>query len=812
MGQKVNPISVRLEQTNRHFDSCWYGDYQYSYLLNEDLKVKSYINNILKQMECPSSHISVIYMAKKIKILFCYLDPRHSTYLKSSRLYLKLVNKNNNKKKQRKRKRNFFKNQFVGRYLHIKHKKAVFSTQEQAYIKYNSRIPFVMKKNAVAEAGNLVDKNSTHHHINRHLKNYSLFKEREAMLGFTKLGEPSLGLAFKERQPNDKLLSNYNVGEIPVKLGLKKKSLIAAANNINADITYNAKRKSKTSSGDGPLQYLKYKKYKKKSLQLDNTVLPSYAAPYSALVTRKNPFRILLAFYRKKKKKKYKKTSSFAFKERAGVAVNSKKGWNTEKRRQSLKKKTGILSLGKKKSWRQAAFWRYLTKGSVLSMGGKNKNYDPFSAIWSYLFFNHKAFFNKVIQTKNGYQSWHKSLFIRYLLLFIYTKKLKFFASPINYYMGSPIFQLAAQPVKKINLSCLADKSYVKCNLKKVKQKNTNNRYIEKNIPFLKGRSLNKMGLNVNADKKRLAINNVNSNLLKYHVALESINRIEWLQGRSMAFLWFIFNSVHPKERVIKTKSVIPNICEKSFFLGRIKGLQSLLAASQKAKYNLNLYTYPYQITPSQTMVVNKIKNLQLSNKVPLSETRDNNLPISILTENANSFKIFTLPCIKEESMPYKTKVPFTVFSSKKEQTSRVNKKTFNNPFTVCSKAEQTVGFNKKHNYLKKNIKDKALRMPRKLLYPRTAKSKGFVSYIEYILSSQLKTNVRLFSWKTRDEKKSALFLVEQIVYFLQKRIPFSRIKQQICRELKLESMQGIRITYSGRLGGRSKKAQRSRQ
>ena len=102
--------------------------------------------------------------------------------------------------------------------------------------------------------------------------------------------------------------------------------------------------------------------------------------------------------------------------------------------------------------------------------------------------------------------------------------------------------------------------------------------------------------------------------------------------------------------------------------------------------------------------------------------------------------------------------------------------------------------------------------MPRKLFYPRTVKSKGFLSYMEYILSSQLKNNVRLFSWKTRDEKKSALFLVEQIVYFLQKRVPFSRIKQQMWREFKLGSMQGLRITYSGRLGGRSKKAQRSRR
>jgi ribosomal protein S3 len=86
------------------------------------------------------------------------------------------------------------------------------------------------------------------------------------------------------------------------------------------------------------------------------------------------------------------------------------------------------------------------------------------------------------------------------------------------------------------------------------------------------------------------------------------------------------------------------------------------------------------------------------------------------------------------------------------------------------------------------------------------------LSYIEYILSSQVESNVRLFSWKTKDEKKKCSFIVEQIVYFFYKRVPFHRIKQQIWRQLKLKSIQGIRITYSGRLGGRSKKAQRSRR
>ena len=72
------------------------------------------------------------------------------------------------------------------------------------------------------------------------------------------------------------------------------------------------------------------------------------------------------------------------------------------------------------------------------------------------------------------------------------------------------------------------------------------------------------------------------------------------------------------------------------------------------------------------------------------------------------------------------------------------------------------------------------LKMPKKSFYPRTVKSKGFLSYIEYILSTELKSNVRVLSWKTKNEKKSALFIVEQIIYFLQKRVPFGKIKQRL--------------------------------
>ena len=886
MGQKVNPISVRLEQSNRHFDSCWYSDYQYSNLLIQDLKVKSYINNILKQMRCPETHISMIYMAKKIKILFCYLDPRHSTYKKSSRLYLKLVNKKNNKIKKKRRKQNFLKNQSVGRYLCRKIKKMISKAEKVASIENNRSISFMRKKTgglhfrskqSEAATGNFRNQNSVNYHIGGDMQIYS-----------------------QKRNNNPLPISNYSLGENGGKLSLTKKVLMPVTNNKIEGIAYYKKNKAKPerildrpvssrnkslngmnrilnkertgvpllvgqtsmpSSGDGYRQAKLLSlaqqniKYKKKDLQLNDAVLPSQSVPYSPLVTRRNPFRILLAFYRKKKKrnKKYS-TKKRIFTSRSVVSRTgwkSGKGGLAKRAKQPLDKKREILQ--RKVAWRQTAFWKYLTNVSVSSMRGKkNKNYDVFCTISGYLFFNHQGFFNKVIQRRKGFQIWQKSLFIRYLLLFIYKKKMTFLASPLNYYMDSQIFRLDMQPVNQINRSPFADKSYVSSNLKKTKKKNTKNLYIQGSIPFLKFKSqrLEKINFNVDADRIRLANKNANSSLLKYHVALESINRIEWFQGRGLAFLWLIFNSVHPTFRdqnVFNTELVIPKNGRNSLFPQSRQGFHSLLDGSRKRKDNLNLYTYPYRMTQNQTIVVNNFKNAQLSNskKIERDEKRTETLPASMLTRNANSFNLSAAiarfvnqetPSIKKKSRVKKTQIPCpfgkqdwhdslgdryaslrrkqTVSSLKENKKNGGKRKTFNQPSLLLNKEKRKLRFNRKrkHKYLESEKTKETVPMPRKPFYPRRVKSKGFLCYMEYVLSSQLKSNVRLFSWKTRDEKKSALFIVEQIVYFLQKRVPFSRIKQQMDRELKLKSMQGIRITYSGRLGGRSKKAQRSRR
>ena len=51
MGQKINPIGLRLG-INRTWDSRWYADTgEYGRLLHEDLKIRKYVINELKQAD-----------------------------------------------------------------------------------------------------------------------------------------------------------------------------------------------------------------------------------------------------------------------------------------------------------------------------------------------------------------------------------------------------------------------------------------------------------------------------------------------------------------------------------------------------------------------------------------------------------------------------------------------------------------------------------------------------------------------------------------------------------------------------------------
>ena len=51
MGQKSNPISLRLEKTNQHWSNCWYGDYNYATQFLQDLQINAYFQNCSQQLK-----------------------------------------------------------------------------------------------------------------------------------------------------------------------------------------------------------------------------------------------------------------------------------------------------------------------------------------------------------------------------------------------------------------------------------------------------------------------------------------------------------------------------------------------------------------------------------------------------------------------------------------------------------------------------------------------------------------------------------------------------------------------------------------
>jgi ribosomal protein S3 len=68
MGQKINPVSLRLHYTNRNFDSCWYSKYFYKNLVVRDVVLQQYLDNFLKLLQLPSGRYSIQHLQKKTRI------------------------------------------------------------------------------------------------------------------------------------------------------------------------------------------------------------------------------------------------------------------------------------------------------------------------------------------------------------------------------------------------------------------------------------------------------------------------------------------------------------------------------------------------------------------------------------------------------------------------------------------------------------------------------------------------------------------------------------------------------------------------
>ena len=73
-------------------------------------------------------------------------------------------------------------------------------------------------------------------------------------------------------------------------------------------------------------------------------------------------------------------------------------------------------------------------------------------------------------------------------------------------------------------------------------------------------------------------------------------------------------------------------------------------------------------------------------------------------------------------------------------------------------------------------------------------------------------SDVSLIPFQVNSEWQDAGYFADEIVFLLERRISFRQIKNRIFKQFSLNPyIQGVRITCSGRVGGKSKKAQRAR-
>lgn len=89
MGQKVNPISLRLETTNRSFDSCYYNHTHSTQLFVENLKLQLYFNNLLKQTGFSQGRVLISTFFRGCESNLFYFNPLYSRENKGKRFLIK---------------------------------------------------------------------------------------------------------------------------------------------------------------------------------------------------------------------------------------------------------------------------------------------------------------------------------------------------------------------------------------------------------------------------------------------------------------------------------------------------------------------------------------------------------------------------------------------------------------------------------------------------------------------------------------------------------------------------------------------------
>jgi len=88
-----------------------------------------------------------------------------------------------------------------------------------------------------------------------------------------------------------------------------------------------------------------------------------------------------------------------------------------------------------------------------------------------------------------------------------------------------------------------------------------------------------------------------------------------------------------------------------------------------------------------------------------------------------------------------------------------------------------------------------------------------YKTHLENYISQQYNFHFKFIPFKVNQEWQDAGYFADEIVFLLERRVPFRQLKSKVLNPLLLNpNIRGLRITCSGRVGGKSKKAQRAKR
>ena len=88
-----------------------------------------------------------------------------------------------------------------------------------------------------------------------------------------------------------------------------------------------------------------------------------------------------------------------------------------------------------------------------------------------------------------------------------------------------------------------------------------------------------------------------------------------------------------------------------------------------------------------------------------------------------------------------------------------------------------------------------------------------YKTHLENYISQQYNFHLKFIPFKVNQEWQDAGYFADEIAFLLERRMPFRQLKTKVLNQLILNpNIRGLRITCSGRVGGKSKKAQRAKK